>query len=162
MTPPKLRPSEVHVVPAAAQGEPLPVPAAIAVMVRADRVLLVQRRNPPDVGMWGFPGGKREPGESALGNARRELAEETGLRAWALCAFDRVAVEARDGAGAITHRFTLDAVLCRHAGGELRAGDDAAAAEWVPVADVLAGARALHRDVDRVLARALALGAGRF
>ena len=35
-----------------------PVVAALAVTLRGPAVLLVQRRNPPDAGLWGFAGGK--------------------------------------------------------------------------------------------------------
>ena len=34
-----------------------PKVAALAVIVRADQVLLVRRKNKPDAGLWGFPGG---------------------------------------------------------------------------------------------------------
>lgn len=45
--------------------------------------LLVARRNPgkPFAGLWEWPGGRVEPGETAADAVRRELAEETGLRA---------------------------------------------------------------------------------
>ena len=57
--------------------------AALAVVLDATaaRVLLVQRRNPPDAGLWGFPGGHVEPGETALAADVRELFEETGIKA---------------------------------------------------------------------------------
>ena len=43
------------------------------------RVLLGQRKTPPLLGHWAFPGGSREGEESTLQNALRELAEETGI-----------------------------------------------------------------------------------
>lgn len=58
------------------------VRAAVVVVERDGRWLL--QRRPADGllgGLWEFPGGKIEPGESPLEAARRELAEETGLRA---------------------------------------------------------------------------------
>ena len=55
-----------------------------SVVVLADRHgrWLVQRRPPTGLlgGLWEFPGGKIEPGETAEGAARRELHEETGIR----------------------------------------------------------------------------------
>lgn len=54
-----------------------PIASALAVVVRCDSVLLVRRRNRPDRGMWGFPGGKLNDGESTLSAAKRELFEET-------------------------------------------------------------------------------------
>jgi len=56
------------------------VRAAVVAVVRGDR-WLVQRR--PDggllAGLWAFPGGKVERGETPAAAARRELREETGL-----------------------------------------------------------------------------------
>ncbi len=40
--------------------------------------MLVRRANPPDAGLWGFPGGKIEFGETVKDAAMRELREETG------------------------------------------------------------------------------------
>jgi 8-oxo-dGTP diphosphatase len=50
--------------------------------LRADelQVLLVQRKNPPFEGRWAIPGGFVEQDESLEVAARRELAEETGVR----------------------------------------------------------------------------------
>ena len=48
----------------------------------AGRVLLAQRPpHGPHAGLWEFPGGKREPGESAADALRRELHEELGIEA---------------------------------------------------------------------------------
>ena len=54
----------------------------------AGRILLVLRKNEPQAGYWSLPGGKVEPGETAVDAVVREVAEETGLqidvleRAW--------------------------------------------------------------------------------
>jgi 8-oxo-dGTP diphosphatase len=56
-----------------------PVSVVCAIIVRGDRVLLAQR--PPDkklAGLWEFPGGKVERGESAEAALHRELLEELG------------------------------------------------------------------------------------
>lgn len=57
-----------------------PISVVAAVIQRGDTWLLCQR--PPGkhhAGLWEFPGGKVEPGESLFEAARRELAEELGL-----------------------------------------------------------------------------------
>lgn len=44
---------------------------ALAVVPNDGRLLLVQRRNEPDAGLWGFPGGHVDPGETAFNAAIR-------------------------------------------------------------------------------------------
>jgi ADP-ribose pyrophosphatase YjhB (NUDIX family) len=59
-------------------SHPLVLPGAVAlVRNEAGRVLLVRRA---DSGLWMFPGGLLELGESLAGTAARETEEETGLR----------------------------------------------------------------------------------
>jgi 8-oxo-dGTP diphosphatase len=53
-----------------------------AVIRRGDRILLCKRpAHKRHGGLWEFPGGKLENGESLLEAARRELSEELGLHA---------------------------------------------------------------------------------
>lgn len=128
--------------------------AALAVTLDGDRVLLVQRRNPPDAGLWGFPGGHVEPGETALDAAARELAEETGVTARPLAYLDNIDVIERDEQGALRFHFLLAAVICDYVAGQPVAADDALAAEWVPLAEVLDGARPCSASVADVLRKA--------
>ena len=55
------------------------IPGSLCYLVRDGHVLLMQRRNPPHIGLWSPPGGKMNPGESPLDCVRREYFEETGL-----------------------------------------------------------------------------------
>lgn len=64
---------------------PLMVPAVTVVPLRGRQVLL-QRRT--DDGTWGLHGGAMDTGEDPRQAARREFAEETGLRAEALTLWD--------------------------------------------------------------------------
>jgi len=57
------------------------VPVAVVAAVRGGRVLVARRAADADhlPGVWEFPGGKVESGETPESAARRELLEETGL-----------------------------------------------------------------------------------
>ena len=60
----------------------VPVRVVAAVIARGDALLVCQR--PPHKrhgGLWEFPGGKCEPGESDADAVRRELREELGVEA---------------------------------------------------------------------------------
>ena len=53
--------------------------AVSAIVEHEDRYLLVRRGKEPDKGLWAFPGGGVEFGETTGAAAVRELKEETGL-----------------------------------------------------------------------------------
>jgi len=60
--------------------------AAVALVDRDGRVLLAQRpEGRAMAGLWEFPGGKLEPGESPEAALIRELREELGIDTWASC-----------------------------------------------------------------------------
>lgn len=56
-------------------------PAVTAIVVRDGKVLLSRRAREPHQGMWDLPGGFLESGEHPEDGIRREMREETGLRA---------------------------------------------------------------------------------
>lgn len=60
---------------------------AAAALIDADGRVLVQRRPPgsPLAGLWEFPGGKIEPGETPEIALARELREELGINADPAC-----------------------------------------------------------------------------
>ncbi|MBK1668047.1 hypothetical protein CKO28_08355 [Rhodovibrio sodomensis] len=128
------------------------MPAVIAVVWRAGRVLLVRRHNPPNAGRWGFPGGKLELAEPVLRAAERELGEETGLTGTAVRAFDAVDVIA--GGDPPACHYLLVAVLVRAPAGDPVAADDVDEAAWCDP-DALPAPRVA--DLARVIARSRAL-----
>lgn len=135
--------------------------AALAVVRRADYALLVKRKNAPDAGLWGFPGGHVNLGETALAAAVRELREETGVLGRPVQYLTNIDVIHRDTSGKMQFHFLLAAVLCDYLGGEPVANDDASAAAWVPATDVLKGRLQCSAHVDDVLRLADAVEQGR-
>lgn len=125
--------------------------AALAVVIRDDTVLLVKRRNEPDAGLWGFPGGHVDLGETAMQAAIRELREETGILAEPVRYLTNVDVIEHCGSGAVRFHFLLAAVLCDYASGEPIAQDDVSEARWWRISDVGAGEIACSAHVDSVL-----------
>lgn len=107
-----------------------PVPAVLAIVERDGVLLLVRRANPPDQGLWGYPGGRIERGEPHLDAALRELEEETGIKADSPRLLSVLDFIQNDEKGALAHHFAMIAVLCRWQAGEAVAADDALEARW--------------------------------
>jgi 8-oxo-dGTP diphosphatase len=91
------------------------------------RLLLIRRGNPPFKGKYALPGGFVDVGETVEDACRRELMEETGVKAGRLALIGVYSDPHRDPRG---HTCSV-AFLSRVARAEPKAGDDAAAAEWV-------------------------------
>jgi len=91
------------------------------------RVLLIRRKNAPHKGSYALPGGFVDVGETVEAACRRELKEETGMEVGALTLIGVYSHPKRDPRG---HTCAV-AFLGRARKGTPRAGDDAAAAEWV-------------------------------
>ncbi|WP_370584609.1 NUDIX hydrolase [Novosphingobium sp. KA1] len=126
------------------------MPAAIAVVLKDDTVLLVRRANPPDAGKWGFPGGKIDAGESIAAATERELAEETGVTARSICVLTALDAVDRDDDDHVRHHYILVASLCRWISGEPVAADDALEASWIRIADLDQMTSELSADVAEV------------
>lgn len=140
---------------------PRPGCAALAVLCQGERVLLVRRANPPDAGLWGFPGGRIEWGETLAAAAVRELAEETGIRAVPGPAFKVLDCLDRDADGTLLHHYLMVAVLCRAPEGEVRAvaADDALEAGWFTREDLRREEADLSAGVVETAEEAFRLGA---
>jgi mutator protein MutT len=61
-------------------GSPVIIEVSAGVVFREGLILITQRRAQDHLGgLWEFPGGKQEPGESAEACLQRELMEELGI-----------------------------------------------------------------------------------
>ncbi|WP_457091203.1 NUDIX hydrolase [Microvirga sp. P5_D2] len=136
---------------------PSPIPAVIAVVIENDRALLVRRANPPDAGLWGYPGGKIEYGETVSEAAIRELREETGVEAKAQDIITTLDILVRAEDGAVTQHYILIAVLCRWLSGEPVAADDALEADWFSLDELRPETLLMSADVDVIARRAEAM-----
>lgn len=136
-----------------------PVLAVLAIVLRGPDILLVKRKNDPEAGTWGFPGGRLEYGESIQAGACRELLEETGVMAAAgeVIGTQEVIVPS-DAPGSVpTFHYILLGVLCAYQSGEPIADDDAEEALFVPVSDVFSGVYTMSKGVPKMLEHALSM-----
>ncbi len=132
-----------------------PIIGVGAVVFKDDHVLLVRRGRPPLDGSWSLPGGAQELGETTREALRRELDEETGVRADIVALLDVVDYISRDDRGRTRHHYTLIDYLCRWRSGVPRPGGDVRAAEWFTLAALPA------LDLWDETARVIRLGATR-
>ncbi len=126
---------------------PIPHYTVTAAVLHRNGSVLIARRPSHGLlgGLWEFPGGKLEPGESLPQGLAREIREELGAE---------IEVGAPVGVyqHAFTHfRITLHAFHCRVTGGEPRPLE-ASELRWVPPADL---ARFPMGKVDRQISQEL-------
>jgi ADP-ribose pyrophosphatase YjhB (NUDIX family) len=132
-----------------------PLVGVLAVVRRDNRVLLVQRANPPNQGLWGFPGGLQDVGETLAAAAVRELREETGVTARAIGPLTALDAIQHDASNRVEYHFTLVAILLEWISGEGVADDDAAAVQWLAMAEMDPEKLPLIRNVADVARLAL-------
>ena len=113
-----------------------PTPTACACIVRRGRLLLIQRGTEPNKGLWSFPGGHIELGETLFEAVKREAGEETGIEVEPLELFQTHDWIARDDAGRVCFHYLENLVRARYLAGKARSGDDAVQARWVTEAQI--------------------------
>lgn len=107
-----------------------------AIVFNHERILLVQRSQPPAEGYWAIPGGSVEIGETLQQAAQREIFEETGVQIQArepAFAFDIIE---RDAAGAVRFHYVVVDLIAEYMEGTLRPAGDAIDARWVSSAEL--------------------------
>jgi 8-oxo-dGTP diphosphatase len=123
------------------------------------RVLLIRRGSPPFKGKYALPGGFVDIGESVEDACRRELMEETGVKAGRLALLGVYSDPGRDPRG-----HTCSVVFLTRVGSAVaKAGTDAAAAEWVaprPDLELAFDHAKILGDAGRLLRRVKRKGSG--
>ncbi|PDV98146.1 NUDIX hydrolase [Candidatus Chloroploca asiatica] len=113
-------------------------------------VLLVQRRHWPFEGYWAIPGGFINMDESLVESARRELAEETGVRdvyLEQLYTFGEVGRDPRSRVISVAYIALISADAQK-----IRASDESTDVRWFPVSGL---PEQLAFDHDQILAYAI-------
>ncbi len=113
-----------------------PLPGVGALIIRRNKIVLVQRGRSPLKGYWSLPGGLIEPGEKIEAALIREVREETGLIVRPKKLFEIFERIMLDASGRPEYHYILHDYLCAITGGQLQAGDDAGVVAWVPRPDL--------------------------
>ncbi len=111
-----------------------PIRAVSAAIFHHGRFLLVRRGRPPALGLYAFPGGRVEQGETLEQAVRREVREETGAALSTVSHLVDLELRSERDDGVV--EFLLSVHLGIFAGGDIVAGDDADAVAWLSVAEM--------------------------
>ena len=102
------------------------------IILKEDKILLIERGKPPFEGKYALPGGFVEYGETVEDAVVREIEEETGLKTEIKKLFGVYSDPERDPRGhTVSVVFELEAVS-----GGLKGGDDAASASYIATTDL--------------------------
>jgi ADP-ribose pyrophosphatase YjhB (NUDIX family) len=126
-----------------------PVRAVSAAILHEGRFLLVRRGRAPARGLYAFPGGRVEAGETLVEAVRREVMEETGAHLAAIEHLVDLELSSEREEGRI--EFILSVHAAAFAGGDITAGDDADLALWLTLDEM--GALPLAGSVYEIAAR---------
>ncbi len=122
--------------PPATRYPQAPRVAVGALVIKGTSVLLVKRGKAPSNDKWAIPGGSVELGETLQQAAEREILEETGIRIKALEPMYTFDFIERDGQGEIRFHYVIVDLEAEYIDGEIKPGDDAAGAGWIPFAEL--------------------------
>ena len=108
-----------------------PYLAVSAAIAREGKLLLVRRARRPAQGLYTFPGGAVETGETLNEAAIREVAEETGLTIQPVSLAGFREVITRDAQGAVERHFVILCLAARWLSGNPTLNDELDDARWV-------------------------------
>jgi 8-oxo-dGTP diphosphatase len=139
-----------------------PIVAVGVIILDGDRMVLIRRDKEPSRGLWTFPGGAIELGESLEDAAQREVLEETGLYVELGEVATVVDHVVRDEAGRVQYHYVIVDYFARPTVGQLRPGTDVSAACWARLVDLdgLAMTEKAGEMARRLLAEASGVVAG--
>ncbi|MDX8517143.1 NUDIX hydrolase [Mesorhizobium dulcispinae] len=132
------------------------VPAVSVAVVRGKTVLLVKRARAPSQGLYAYPGGKVEAGETLVQAVARELEEETGLEAKDYRPLRDIHIDGSSENHAVDYLLTVFGAA--YVGGEPAASDDAETAAFYTLAEM--AEMPLAGDVFEVAEELLGPGQG--
>lgn len=134
-----------------------PVVSVGVLVVHGGRILLAQRGHEPAEGLWTFPGGVVELGETLEEAAAREVWEECGVRVRIrepLTTVDRIF---RDAQGRVEYHYVIVEMLADYLEGEPRPASDIRQVGWFAAEEMAdlpmtPGSRAIARQALQELA----------
>jgi len=110
-----------------------PIAGVGAVIIYDGRILLEKRKSEPSRGKWTIPGGLVELGETVEQTVIREVKEETSLEVENPELIDVVNYVSVDEDRKIKYHFIMIDYFVKLKRGALKAGDDTAELQWVPL-----------------------------
>jgi 8-oxo-dGTP diphosphatase len=115
-----------------------PYLAVSAAIVRAGKLLVVRRAQPPAAGLFSLPGGVVELGETLTQALVREIAEETmmSIEPVALAGFREAIVRDRDDR--VERHFVILCFAARWRAGEPQLNEELSEARWIEPAELAA------------------------
>jgi len=108
-----------------------PILATSAAIIRDGRVLLVRRARPPMHGLFTFPGGVVEAGETVIEALRREVLEETSLVVEPVGIAGHRDIVMRDAENRISRHFVIIAFAARWISGEPVLNEELGEFRWL-------------------------------
>jgi 8-oxo-dGTP diphosphatase len=107
-----------------------------AIVIDKGSILLVKRNREPARGQWSLPGGRVELGETLREALAREVREETGVDVDVDGLIGTAERVVRDDDGDIAFHYVILDYVCTPRSTDVKAGDDADDARWVPVGEM--------------------------
>ncbi|MCZ0733356.1 NUDIX hydrolase [Phreatobacter sp. AB_2022a] len=135
-----------------------PILAVSTAVIRAGKMLVAQRANPPGRGLYSLPGGLVEVGETLGQAAARELMEEVGVKAEPIGLVGARDIIGRDGEGRVERHFVVVTYAARWLAGDGELTPEASDIRWVDL-DEMAGL-ATTEGLTEVARAAFALARG--